>query len=124
MYKILNTCFTRILILIPNGYEFWYVANFEKGISASKWFRVKSPGEDSARCLAELNVMGITKATIDKFQYLHHLEKKSEKMLWFDFADNLVWSYLYQLFPNNSSLNIKLRVATGSHLVLKSISSI
>ena len=49
MYKIFNTCFTRIQILIPNGYEFWYVANFEKGLSASKWFRAESPEEDSAR---------------------------------------------------------------------------
>ena len=101
MDNILDTCFTRMQILIPNGYEFWYVANFERGISASKWFRVESPGEDSARYLAELNVMGITKATIDKFQYLHDVKKKSKKMSWFDFAYDAAEKICWKRYAGN-----------------------
>ena len=113
MYHMLHDCFTFIRMIIPNGYEYWYVANFEKGINASKWFRVESSGEDSTYCLAELNVMGITKATIDKFQYLHHLKKNSTKMLWFDFAYDVVRNYRQKLFPNNSQIIIKFRVING-----------
>ena len=83
MKEMIYDCFTIIRMIIANGYEFCYVANFEKGISVSKWFRVESSKEDSTHCLAELNVMGITRATIDNFQHRHHWKKK---MLWFDFA--------------------------------------
>ena len=110
-------------MIIPNGYEFWYVANFEKGISASKWFRVESSEEDSTSCLAELNVMGITRATIDKFQHLHHLKKKSKKMLWFNFAHDAVLENRYEIFRSKSFVNIKFRVVNSSHLVLNKIIS-
>ena len=71
--------FTRILMLIPNGYEYWCVANFEMGPGQSKWYRAESFDENKAAGLVQLNVMGITKSTIDRFQYLHYLKKKSEK---------------------------------------------
>ena len=118
MYKILDTCFTKIEILIPNGYEFWYISNFEKGKGASKWFRADSSIGYQALCLAQLNVMGVTKAAIDKFQYLEHLKQKSEKVPWFDFALKAVRFNRCELFRNNN-LNIKLRVVTSSHLNIK-----
>ena len=120
MKEMIYDCFTIIRMIIANGYEFWYVANFEKGISASKWFRVESSKEDSTHCLAELNVMGITRATIDNFQHRHHWKKK---MLWFDFAYDAVLGNLYEIFRSESFVNIKFRVATGSYLVLSKIIS-
>ena len=120
MNEMINDCFTIIRMLIPNGYEFWYVGNFEKGKSASSWFRVESSKEDSTRYLAELNVMGITRATIDKYQRRRHWKKK---MIWFDFAYDAVLGNLYEIFRTKSSVNIKFRVVTGSYLVLSKIIS-
>ena len=120
MNEMINDCFTIIRMLIPNGYEFWYVGNFEKGKSASSWFRVESSKEDSTRYLAELNVMGITRATIDKYQRRRHWKKK---MIWFDFAYDAVLGNLNEIFRTKSSVNIKFRVVTGSYLVLSKIIS-
>ena len=120
MNEMINDCFTIIRMLIPNGYEFWYVGNFEKGKSASSWFRVESSKEDSTHYLAELNVMGITRATIDKYQRRRHWKKK---MIWFDFAYDSVLGNLNEIFRTKSSVNIKFRVVTGSYLVLSKIIS-
>ena len=92
--------FTRILMLMPNGYEYWYVANFEMGPGQSKWYRAESFDENKAAGLVQLNVMGITKSTIDRFQYLHYLKKKSEKKSWFDFAYDAVKNEVDILFPS------------------------
>ena len=120
MWKMLNDCFTMIRIIIPNGYECWLVANFEKGPAQSKWYRAESSNEARCDYLAELNVMGVTKATIDKFQYLHYLKKKSEKVPWFDFAYKAVNDQRCKLFPNENIKWVKLRVVTGSHLMFNS----
>ena len=101
LYEILNTCFTKIQMLVPSGYEYWYVSNFEKGPSKSKWYRAESSDERKAVKLVELNVMGITKTTIDKFQYLHYLQKKSKSITWFDFAYASIRSHRYVLFPSD-----------------------
>ena len=104
-----------MLSLIPNGYEYWYVANFELGPGQSKWYRAESPNKYKARYSAQLNVMGITKSTIDRFQYLHYLKKKSEKKSWFDFAYDAVINDLDNLFPNEDemylSVNFKIQEA-------------
>ena len=92
--------FTKISMLIPNGYEYWYVANFEMGPEQSKWYRAESFDKYKASYLAQLNVMGITQSTIDELQYLHYLKKKSEKISWFDFAYAAVRNNVNILFPN------------------------
>ena len=108
MYEIFTNCFTIIKMLIPNGYEYWYVANFEKGLSQSKWYRAESVNNWRARHLAQLNVMGIKKAIIDKFQYLYHLKKKSEKTTWFDFAYYSVRVFLYNMFPTDDDSYLRV----------------
>ena len=116
MCKMLNDCFTKIRMIIPNGYECWYVANFEKGPAQSKWYRAESSNETRSENLAELNVMGVTKATIDKFQFLHNLKPTLKAISWFDFAYEVVNCKRHKLFGNNL-VNIKLRVVTGSHKI-------
>ena len=100
--------FTRILMLIPNGYEYWCVANFEMGPGQSKWYRAESFDENKAAGLVQLNVMGITKSTIDRFQYLHYLKKKSEKKSWFEFAYDAVKNDLDNLFPNEDDMYLSV----------------
>ena len=46
-------------MLIPNGYEFWYVSNIEGGPGLSKWYRAESTSLYGVALLAQLNVMGI-----------------------------------------------------------------
>ena len=80
--------------MVPNGYECWYVAKIEQGPMLAKWYRAESTR------LAQLNVMGITEATIQKFQYNHYLKDKIEKTPWFDFASSVLRGNLSFLFPN------------------------
>ena len=86
----------------PNGYEFWYVANFEKGPGLSKWHRAESFKWDVAQRLAQLNVMGITKEAIKKLQLDHDLNKKSRKIPCFDLACAIVNDDLRYFFPLSS----------------------
>ena len=83
---------TRIEMLISNGYEYWYVANFDKGPGASKWYRGASYYSSHAKRLAQLNVMGITNSTLDQLQYNHYLSKHTREIKWQDFADDITWS--------------------------------
>ena len=86
----------------PNGYEFWYVANFEKGPGLSKWHRAESFKWNVAQRLAQLNVMGITKEAIKKLQLDHDLNKKSRKIPCFDLACAIVNDDLRYFFPLSS----------------------
>ena len=98
-----RNCYTRIVMLNPNGYEYWYVENFEKGPSISKWYRGESNKWLVARRLAQLSVMGITRATIKKLQFDHYVKQKSEKIPWFDFALDVVENDLKYFFPRTLS---------------------
>ena len=59
MAFIFTNCLSWIRTLHPNGYEFWYIANFEKGPRKSKWYRAKSTIKFEDCMLARLNVMGL-----------------------------------------------------------------
>ena len=87
---LFQSCLTQIRMMNPNGYEFWYVANFEKGPGLSKWYRAESFKWDAARRLAQLNVMGITKEAIKELQLDHNLKKNSRKVPCFDLAFAIV----------------------------------
>ena len=90
MGSIFQNCLTWIRMLHPNGYEFWYIANFEKGLGKSKWYRAESTIKFQDCMLARLNVMGITKSTISKLHYDHYMTKNSTKNEWLDFANDLI----------------------------------
>ena len=76
--------------LLPNGYEFWYIANFEQGPGESKWYRGESSEPDQDELLAMLNVLGIKNSTISKLHYDHYLETNSTKIEWLDFAKEFI----------------------------------
>ena len=89
--QILNRM-TKIEMLIPNGYEYWYVANFDKGPGSSKWYRGASCYSSTAQKLAQLNVMGITNSILDQLQYNHYLSNHSREIKWLDFAEEFTWT--------------------------------
>ena len=83
---------TKIEMLIPNGYEYWYVADFDKGPGSSKWYRGASCYSSKAKKLAQLNVMGITNSTLNQLQYNHYLSNHSREIKWLDYADEFTWN--------------------------------
>ena len=87
---VLEDCISLIEILLPNGYEFWCIANFELGPGKSKWYRAESPQLGQGTPLAMLNVLGIKDSTISKLHYDHYLAKNSTKVEWLDFAKELL----------------------------------
>ena len=111
---VFRYCYTRIVMFNPDGYEYWYVANFEKGPSVSKWYRAESYNMIEAMRLAQLHVMGIIKATIKKLQFDHYKNKnvkqKSEKIPWVDFAIDAVKNDLKSFFPRTSSPSFDFHV--------------
>ena len=78
------------------GIEFFYIANFDKGLRLSKWYRGQSPIVFQARRLARLNVLGVDDSTITKL-YDHHLRKNSRKIEWLDFANEFIRSFKVML---------------------------
>ena len=92
-------CFTEIKMLLPNGYEFWYVSNIEGGHGLSKWYRAESTSRFGVKLLAQLNVMGITESVIQKLQ--NNLEREARKIQWSDFAFGVLHgNVLRSLFPS------------------------
>ena len=77
---------------LPNGYECWYIANFELGPGKSKWYRGESSKPNQELRLARLNVLGIKNSTISKLHYDHYLAKNLTKVEWLDFAkESIRW---------------------------------
>ena len=96
---LFDECMSWISIFLPNGYEFWYIANFEQGPGKSKWYRGESSKPEQSFKLARLNVLGITNSTISKLHYDHYLAKNSTKVEWLDFAkESLRWKCTDCLF--------------------------
>ena len=93
-------CFTKIIILLPNGYEKWYVKNFESGPGLSKWYRgITVPDYDDysfapsyifGNTIAKLNILGLSNSMINKLHYENYLSKHSKKIQWLDFAERIV----------------------------------
>ena len=85
-----DECMSWIGIILPNRYEFWYIANFEQGPGKSKWYRAESSDINEGWTLAILNVMGINDSIISKLHYDHYLAKNSTKIEWLVFAKSLI----------------------------------
>ena len=87
MPSIFINCFTRIRMLLPNGHEFWDIANFDEGPGKSKWYRTESTGNSREGFrLAVLNIMGLNNSAISKLHYDHFIRKNSTKREWIHFA--------------------------------------
>ena len=94
LFTIMQFCFTEIQILLPNGYEYWYVKNFESGVTVSKWFRGVSVEQSRdywgyGKRMARLNVIGLTNSNIEKYYY-ESFEKQLKKRTWVDFANEVL----------------------------------
>ena len=90
MGSIFTKCLTWIRMLRPDGYEFWYIANFEKGPTQSKWYRAESTIKFEDCMLARLNVMGLHNTIISKLHYDHLITTNSIKQDWFNFSNELI----------------------------------
>ena len=74
LQKALNDCFTRIITLQPNGwFEYWLVANFDKGPGLSKWYRGESSKREEAARLIILNFVGINDAILQSQSILQYM---------------------------------------------------
>ena len=102
---------TKIQVLNPNGYEYFYVENFKAGhhnrrykmqnqnddvemdnveVMTSKWYRAVSSESGKAQRLAQLNVLGITNSIMDQIQFNHYLTQNSSKTQLLDFAHRFI----------------------------------
>ena len=98
LYYAFKYRFTKIKMLLPNGYEFWHVSNIEGGPGLSKWYRAESTSLNGVVLLAQLNVMGITESVIQKLQY--NLERETRKIQWSHFAFGVLKGNEKSLFPS------------------------
>ena len=101
MREIFQWNMTKIQVLNPNGYEYFYVVNFKLGhhhckmqypndLAVSKWYRAESYESGKAQRLAQLKVMGITDSILDQLQLNHYLTKNSTNIKWLDFAQRII----------------------------------
>ena len=97
MNRVFNGRLTRIEMLVANGYEFWYVADFDKGPASSKWYRAVSSNRYRAQRLAQLDVIGLTKSTLDQLLYDHYLTKNSTAVKLQDFANTIIYQHKNKL---------------------------
>ena len=89
---------TKIQIVNPDGYEYFYVANFKLGHhrwaaqenTSSRWYRAVSSESGKAQRLAQLKVLGITNSIMDQIQFDHYLTQNSSKTHLLDFAHRVI----------------------------------
>ena len=101
MRSVFQYHFTKIQVINPNGYEYFYVRHFKMGHHnrrfemrhenvSSEWYRAVSFESGRAQRLAQLRVLGITNSTLDQLQLNHYLTKNSTNMKWLDFANRVI----------------------------------
>ena len=106
---IFEHCFTRIEILLPNGFEFWLIKNFEYGAGVSKWYRGVSntisnnrfgePNAQYAEYMAKFNAIGVTNTMIERYHHEDILKENAQKVPWLDFAERILQHKKRYLFP-------------------------
>ena len=99
---IMFKCYTRIEILLPNGFEFWYIKNFEGGVGVSKWYRAASHSYNNyGDNLVRLNIIGLTNIMIEQYYQEDYLKRNNVKIPWLDFAEDLLRQDLKRFYPDN-----------------------
>ena len=92
IWYIMQRAYTRIKMLLPHGYEYFFVENFESGSGVSKWYRevTLDPAWDpypmEGLKLLKLNMFGLTNSMINQYHYEDYIKKNSVKTTWFDYA--------------------------------------
>ena len=98
MREVFQARMTKIQIVHPDGYEYFYVANFKLGHHRwaaqenrfSRWYRAVSSESGKAQRLAQLKVLGITDSIMDQIQFNHYLTQNSSKIQLLDFAHRFI----------------------------------
>ena len=92
IWYIIQRAYTRIKMLLPHGYEYFFVENFESGPGVSKWYREVTlnpawdPYTDDGLKLLKLNMFGLTNSMINQYHYEDYIKKITVKIPWFDYA--------------------------------------
>ena len=76
---------TKIILIQPNGYEVWFIKDFDKGSGISKWYRGYAYTVNSAVRIAKLNVLGVETPASDETS-----ERRPQTVSWLRFAEDLV----------------------------------
>ena len=76
---------TKIILIQPNGYEVWFIKDFDKGSGVSKWYRGYAYTVNSAVRIAKLNALGIETPASDETEY-----RGSGTVSWLQFAEDSI----------------------------------
>ena len=130
VFEVITKCFTRITLLLPDGFEYWYIKNYTSGSGVSKWYRGTSASNQSSgtsthqnRNTALLNIIGVSNSMITKLHYEHYVSKHFKTVQWFDFAHDIAMYDLDIVFPGmcvDSSFYIK-ELKTDKMIEVKAI---
>ena len=74
---------TKIILVQPNGYEVWFIRDFDKGSRISKWYRGYAYTVNSAVRIAKLNVLGVETPASDETS-----ERRPQTVSWLEFAED------------------------------------
>ena len=92
IWCIVDRAYTRIKMLLPHGYEYFFVENFQSGPGVSKWYREVTldpawdPYPSDGLKLLKLNMFGLPNSMINQYHYEDYNKKNSVKIAWFDYA--------------------------------------
>ena len=87
--EVLLKSFTIISLIQSDGYEVWYVKDFEKGPGISKWYRGYACKIVAAIRIAQLTAIGIKIPETDKI---------SNTIQWIEFAEDVITSKTGMLY--------------------------
>ena len=74
---------TKIILIQPNGYEVWFIKDFDKGPGMSKWYRGYAYTVKAAVRIAKLNALGIETPASDETS-----ERRPQTVSWLEFAED------------------------------------
>ena len=90
---------TKIILVQPNGYEVWFIRDFDKGSRISKWYRGYAYTVNSAVRIAKLNVLGVETPASDETS-----ERRPQTVSWLRFAEDLMKHSLKGIVCHSSLL--------------------
>jgi len=100
MYDSLLKSFTGIAFVRSNGFEFWFIKDFEKGQTISKWYRGYACTARAAIILARMKLIGIQVSFTNKIP---------KTFPWIDFAERSLslgkWMFSSWSFQENKTKN-------------------
>ena len=92
---------TKIILVQPNGYEVWFIRDFDKGSGISKWYRGYAYTVNSAMRIAKLSALGIETPASDKTS---EIRSPTSSVSWLRFAEDLMKHSLKGIVCHSSLL--------------------